>query len=326
MHAATTMEGMNQPLHSRSATAETGHTRDLSWPEAPKALPAPVIDNHAHVDFSDGEGTHTVVEHLQWAEQSGVTGVITIGCDLASARWTHALVEGEGMADGDRDYVARHLRAGVAIHPNDAVNHLIGVGRKGEELPPLEDALAELSDMLEHDHMVTVGETGLDWFRTSKKNAEYREAQIASFRAHIALAKEKHLPMQIHDRDAHADVLEVLDAEGTPERTVFHCFSGDAEFARAALERGCYLSFAGTVTFKNAAYLREALAITPLSRVMVETDSPFLTPEPWRGRPNSSYLIPHTMRVIAEVKGVSLREACDAVRATEMDVYGWAGA
>lgn len=320
------MERMSASIQSRSTKAESGHTRDLTWPEQPEPLPASVIDNHAHFDFSDGDGTHSVADHLRWAEQAGISGAITIGCDLEAARWTRALLEGTHVDRSQRDYVRSRVRGGVAIHPNDAVNHLKGVGRRGEELPSLEDAIAEISDLLDHEHMVTVGETGLDWFRTSKKKSEHRAAQITSFRMHIALAKEKSLPMQIHDRDAHADVLEILDAEGAPERTVFHCFSGDAEFAREALARGCYLSFAGTVTFKNAAYLREALAVTPLNRVMVETDAPFLTPEPWRGRPNSSYLIPHTMRTIAEVKGVSLEDACNQVRATELDVYGWAGA
>lgn len=324
---------MSQRPHARSARAETGHSRDLTWPEVPEALPHAVIDNHAHLDFSDGDGAAGddgvagVVEQLRWAEAAGIDGIITIGCDLPSARWTRRLLEGEALPEGDREYALSRLRGGVSIHPNDAVMHAVtGVGRSGEQIVGLDEALAEISDLLDHPSMVTIGETGLDWFRTSRKKPEQRDAQIASFRAHIALAKEKGLPMQIHDRDAHADVLEVLDAEGVPERTVLHCFSGDADFARACLERGAYLSFAGTVTFKNAATLREALAVTPLSRVLVETDAPFLTPEPFRGRPNSSYLIPHTMRVIAEVKGVSLEEACAQVSATGADVYGWAGA
>ncbi len=320
------MKCMSESMQSRSTVAESGHTRNLTWPDAPTPLPSLVIDNHAHFDCSDGEGEVTVADHLRWAEASGIAGVITVGCDLSSARWTHTLLDGKGVADTDREYVDERLRGAVAIHPNDSINHLNGVGRHGEELPSLDDAIAELSDLLDHERMVAVGETGLDWFRTSKKKPAHREAQIQSFRMHIALAKEKNLPMQIHDRDAHADVLQVLDAEGTPEPTVFHCFSGDAEFARAVLDRGCYLSFAGTVTFKNAQNLRDALEITPLNRVMVETDAPFLTPEPWRGRPNSSYLIPHTMQTIADVKGVSLKEACVAVRATEREVYGWAGA
>ncbi|ANP27447.1 TatD family hydrolase [Dermabacter vaginalis] len=318
---------MTKAVNSRSATAETGHHRDLSWPEPPEALPGAVIDNHAHLDFSDGEGSHGIEEHVAWADRVGVRGIITIGCDLPSARWTAEVMRGEHVAEEHRAFVRERLRGGCSIHPNDAVNHVVtGTGRSGEELCSLDEAIAEISELLDTPGMVTVGETGLDWFRTSKKKPEKRNAQIQSFRMHIALAKEKGLPMQIHDRDAHRDVLDVLDAEGAPERTVFHCFSGDAEFAREALERGAYLSFSGTSTFKNAAYLREALAVTPLNRIMVETDAPFLTPEPYRGRPNSSYLIPHTMRVIAEAKGVSLEEACAGVLATERDVYGFAGA
>src|SRR5699024_752125 len=123
-----------------------------------------------------------------------------------------------------------------------------------------------------------------------------------------------------------SDVLEVLEADGAPERTVLHCFSGDAEFARACVDRGWYLSFAGTVTFKNAADLRDALAEVGLGQVMVETDAPFLTPVPYRGRPNSSYLIPHTMATIAEVTGTDLEQACRTIRATTQDVYGWSEA
>ena len=167
------------------------------------------------------------------------------------------------------------------------------------------------------------GETGLDWFLTSRKDEQARDAQFEAFRAHIALAKETGLPMQIHDREAHRDVLEVLDADGAPDRTVLHCFSGDAEFARACVDRGFYLSFAGNVTFKNAENLRGALAEVGIDRVMVETDAPFLTPVPYRGRPNSSYLVPLTMAQIAESAGVDLDEACRRVGETTREVYGW---
>ncbi len=164
-----------------------------------------------------------------------------------------------------------------------------------------------------------IGETGLDHFRAGDDG---RAAQVRSFRAHIALAKELDLALQIHDRDAHAEVLRVLARDGAPERTVFHCFSGDVAMARLCAENGWYLSFAGTVTFAGSADLRAALAAVPLEHVLVETDAPYLTPHPYRGRPNAPYLVPHTMRTIAEVQDVTLERACRAVTATSEAVYG----
>src|SRR5690606_16846764 len=151
------------------------------------------------------------------------------------------------------------------------------------------------------------GETGLDYYRTDESG---RAAQHESFRAHIDMAKRLDKTLVVHDRDAHADVLEVLDEVGPPERTVMHCVSGDADFARAYLDRGCWLSFAGVVTFKNAPNVREALAVTPLDRILVETDAPFLTPAPYRGKPNASYLLPHTVRMMAGALDCDLEELC----------------
>ena len=167
--------------------------------------------------------------------------------------------------------------------------------------------------------MRAVGETGLDHFRTGE---EGRAAQERSFRAHIAMAKRLDKTLVIHDRDAHDDVLRVVDEEGPPERWVMHCFSGDDRFARACLDRGAYLSFAGTVTFKNAQPLRNALVVTPRDRLLVETDAPFLTPVPYRGRPNASYLVPHTMRAMAEVRGDDLEALCRAVDGNTEAAFG----
>jgi TatD DNase family protein len=155
-----------------------------------------------------------------------------------------------------------------------------------------------------------VGETGLDYFRTGEDG---RTAQVLSFRRHIQLAKRLDRTLVIHDRDAHDDVLRVLDEEGVPDRVVMHCFSGDAAFARACLDRGAWLSFAGTVTFKNAEPLRDALRAVPQDRVLVETDAPYLTPTPYRGRPNASYLVPLTLRSMAGTRGEDLEELCVAV-------------
>ncbi|MBC7552220.1 MAG: TatD family hydrolase, partial [Cellulomonas sp.] len=141
-------------------------------------------------------------------------------------------------------------------------------------------------------------------------------------RAHLALAKELGLALQIHDRDAHAEVLEVLARDGAPERTVFHCFSGDAAMARFCAAQGWYLSFAGPITIPNNSALRDALREVPLAQVLVETDAPYLTPHPYRGRPNAPYLLPLTVRTVAEVQGVDLDSACRALAATSQDVYG----
>jgi TatD DNase family protein len=164
-----------------------------------------------------------------------------------------------------------------------------------------------------------VGETGLDRYRTGP---EGWAAQEASFRAHIRIAKEHGIALVIHDREAHDEILRVLEDEGAPEHTVFHCFSGDAAFARRCVERGYVLSFAGTLTFANAANLREAAALTPVGQLLVETDAPFLTPTPFRGRPNASRLVPHTIRSLATVTGVDLAELCERLTATAERVFG----
>src|SRR4029079_11497019 len=155
---------------------------------------------------------------------------------------------------------------------------------------------------------------------------EGRDAQVESFVRHLDLAKRLGKTLVIHDRDAHDAVLDVIDAEGPPERWVMHCFSGNPRFARACLDRGAYLSFAGTVTFKNAQPLRDALAVAPVDRVLVETDAPFLTPTPYRGRPNASYLVPLTVRAMAEVRGDDLGALCAAIDANTEAAFGGAWA
>jgi TatD DNase family protein len=194
------------------------------------------------------------------------------------------------------------------MHPNEA-----GAGAATD------DALAEIDRLAALPRVRAVGETGLDRFRTG---VEGWAAQEASFRAHIRMAKEHGVALVIHDRDAHEDVLRVLEDEGAPEHTVLHCFSGDATFARACVERGYVLSFAGTLTFANAAYLRDAAALAPLDQLLVETDAPFLTPVPYRGRPNAPRLVPHTVRALAEATKSDLAELCAALTATAERVFG----
>ncbi len=173
--------------------------------------------------------------------------------------------------------------------------------------------------MAGHPRVRGVGETGLDTFRTGP---EGRAAQEASFRAHIAVAKRHRRALIIHDRDAHADVLRVLDEEGPPDAVVMHCFSGDADFAVACAERGFVLSFAGTVTFRNAGPLREAARRCTTDQLLVETDAPYLTPMPYRGRPNAPYLIPLTVRGLAATIGADLDTLCAAISATGERIFG----
>ena len=293
---------MNEPTRSRTVEDEPGRGRDRERPPAPEPLPHPVVDNHCHLDIEDGAWLPTA-DALASAAEVGVRRIVQIGCDLPGAQWA---VDAAGEHDS--------LVAGVALHPNEAPR-LAVEGR-------LDGALAEIERLAQaHEKVRAVGETGLDHFRTGP---EGRDAQVESFVRHIDLAKRLDKTLVIHDRDAHDEILDVLDAEGAPERWVMHCFSGNPRFARACLDRGAFLSFAGTVTFKNAQPVRDALAITPLDRVLVETDAPFLTPTPYRGRPNASYLVPVTVRAMAEVRGDDLTALCAAIDATTDRAFGGA--
>ena len=271
----------------------------MELPDRPEPLPVPVVDTHCHLDVTErhsGLGAETAID---WAAQVGVSRIVQIGCDVAGCRWA---VEAAERWPG--------VVAGVAIHPNDAA-------RLGSDLPA---ALAVVEGLASHPRVRAVGETGLDYYRTRDEAGQ--AIQREAFAAHIAMAKGHGKTLVIHDRDAHADVLRVLDAEGVPERTVMHCFSGDADFARQCVERGCFLSYAGTVTFKNAEPLRAALRATPLDRVLAETDAPFLTPVPYRGRPNASYLLPLTVRAMAEVLDVGLSDLCAALDVNTSAAFG----
>lgn len=275
-------------------------TRRGAWPVSPEPLPTPIVDNHAHLEFPAGDEPRSVAQRLTEATAAGVTRVVQIGCDLESARWT---------ADAVAEFP--ELVGGVALHPNDAAS----LKARGE----YDAAFAEIAVLARGDRIRVVGETGLDFFRTGPHG---HAAQIEAFRDHIALAKELGKPLQIHDRDAHREVIEVLERDGAPEVTVFHCFSGDAAMARLCAERGWFLSFAGTVTFKNAQELHAAVAATPLSQVLIETDAPFLTPHPHRGKPNSPAQAAHTARALATLLERDLEEVCQHVWDTSHSIYG----
>lgn len=283
-------------VRERSASGR----RDLTYPDLPEALAVPVYDNHCHLEIVDGNDPLSLDEQLARAAAVGIAGVVQASGDVESSRWAVWAAENHPQ-----------VLAAVAIHPNEAPTY--------EASGELDAAIAVMDELAAHPRVRAIGETGLDFFRT---DAEGQPAQYRSFEAHIALAKKHGIAMQIHDRDAHDEVLRVLESVGAPEKTVFHCFSGDAEMARVAADRGYYLSFAGNVTFKNAQNLRDALAVTPLERILVETDAPFLTPVPHRGRPNAPYLVPITLRFMAAELGVPVDELAARVAANTVEVYG----
>lgn len=305
--------------------------RSGEFPPAPEPLPSPVIDSHTHLDITfteagvprpangvpeqqdgtDGAGaaaqatdrvpdpaaTDPIATAIAAATAVGVDRLVQVGVDLPSSRWG---------VDVARRYPA--VVAAVALHPNEA-----------PRLADLDEALREIEALAADERVHGIGETGMDFFRTGP---EGRAAQEESFRAHIAIAKRYGKPLVIHDRDAHDDVLRILDSEGAPDTVVLHCFSGDADFAAECVRRGYLLSFAGTVTFASAKALREAARVTPPEQMLVETDAPFLTPVPYRGRPNASYLVPLTVRFLAETTGTELDELCAAISATGDRVFG----
>ncbi|WP_329195893.1 MULTISPECIES: TatD family hydrolase [unclassified Streptomyces] len=286
---------------------------DDTPPPLPEPLRVAVADSHTHLDMQSG----TVEEGLAKAASVGVTTVVQVGCDVKGSRWA---------AETAAAY--ENVHAAVALHPNEAPRIVHGDpdgwsrqgARSGGGEGALDEALAEIEALAALPQVKAVGETGLDYFRTGPEGTA---AQERSFRAHIEIAKRQGKALVIHDRDAHADVLRILREEGAPERTVFHCYSGDAAMARECAAAGYYMSFAGTVTFKNAAPLREALAVAPLELVLVETDAPYLTPAPYRGRPNAPYLIPLTVRAMAAVRGLDEDAMSTALAANTARAFGY---
>ena len=268
-------------------------------PPDPEPLASPVFDAHTHLDaMAERAGVEPDAEFvaaaMARARAVGVVRAITVATSVESARWC---VE---AAQQHPD-----VFAAVAVHPT--------------EIAGLTDAdYAELERLASHPRVVAIGETGLDYYWDTTEPA----AQQEHFRRHIDLAKRSGLPLMIHDRDAHADVLRILIEEGPPEQVVFHAFSGDEVMARTCVAAGYVLSFPGVVTFTNAPALRAAAAATPPSHILVETDAPFLTPHPFRGRPNAPYLLPHTVLQLARIHGLEPSEFEELIVNTGVRVFG----
>lgn len=304
------------PSAARAAgqSAGPGEAPALNHPPLPEALPRPVIDAHCHIDMRDGDrhgedAALTPEQALALAASVNVTGIVQVGCSIRDVAAAVAMAEAH-----------LGILASIGIHPNEAPR----LAARGT----LDAAIAEVERLAAGSTRVRgIGETGLDHYRT--RDAADRAIQEEAFRAHIDLARRLGLVLVIHDRDAHADVIRVLLDElagaGLPEVVQFHCFSGDAAMARLAAEHGWYVSFAGTVTFRNARDLHAAAPVVPRDRILVETDAPYLTPTPHRGRVNASYLVPLTVRHLAELRGADLAELCDDLHANTVRAFGtWA--
>ena len=278
------------------------HNRDIDreFAPLPEPLPVPVADAHAHIEIvtNDAPDSESVRRVLDEAKSVGVDRIVQVGYSAEQSQWCAALA----------DLYPGRVLAAVALHPNEA--------------PVVENLEADLAIIEKLAHMPRVraiGETGLDYFRTPP---ELRGVQQESFKWHIEMAKKTNKALVIHDRDSHDDVLSVLLEVGAPEKTVFHCFSGDVEMAKVCIERGYILSFAGTMTFKNAPALREAVKLVPHDQLLVETDSPFLAPTPHRGMQNTPAQIPTIVRAMAAERGEDLAQLCDALSKNTERVFG----
>ncbi|MEY2823341.1 MAG: hypothetical protein RLZZ485_977, partial [Actinomycetota bacterium] len=264
------------------------HNRDIDRPVAPlpDPLPIPAVDSHAHLEIitNSSPDDPAIKKVIDESASVGINRIVQVGYSAEQSEWSLSLA---------KIYKGQVL-ATVALHPNEA-----------PVVTDLEADLSVIERLSDHDQVRGIGETGLDFFRTPE---ELRERQSYSFRRHIDIAKRKKKALVIHDRDAHRAVLDHLTEEGAPERTIFHCYSGDVEMAKECVSKGYYLSFAGTLTFKNAPHLRDALLQVPRELLLAETDSPFLTPDPFRGYLNTPAQTARTIRFMAELRGDDLEE------------------
>jgi TatD DNase family protein len=278
------------------------HNRDLDRQPAPlpEALPVPCVDSHAHLEIvTNTEPDHPEIKRvLDEAASVGIDRIVQVGYSAEQSEWSVKCAERWNT----------QVLTAVALHPNEA-----------PVVDDLEQDLAIIDSLASHPRVRAIGETGLDFFRTER---ELQDKQKYSFKKHIEIAKRHNKALVIHDRDAHRAVLDTLDEVGSPEITIFHCFSGDAEMARECIDKGYLLSFAGTVTFKNAPQLREAVKLVPHNQILVETDSPFLAPMPHRGSLNTPAQIPNILRFIAAERGEDLVTLTAAISANADRIFG----
>ena len=275
----------------------------VDFPPLPEPLEVAIYDNHTHLEFQfvDELEPMSVGEHLDKAQSVGIKSVVQVGVTLESSKWSAGLAARESR-----------VLAAVAIHPNEAPLY--------ETNAALDSAIAEIAELATQPRVRAIGETGLDFFRT--EGDQSIQLQRRSFEQDIEIAKQNDIALMIHDRDAHADVVETLKRVGSPERVVFHCYSGDLELAEICAENGWYMSFAGNITIKRNQHLRDSLKFAPKELILIETDAPFLAPEPYRGRPNTSYLVPITARFMAEVRETEINHLCEQLALNTEAVYG----
>jgi TatD DNase family protein len=295
------MNNKDNELRARKDFGVT-ESKKREYPPLPEKLTTTTVDAHCHLDIEDEDIFMSVEDSLAKAKAVGIAGIVQVGVDVPSSKW--AIKTAQEFSQ---------IHATVALHPNEAP--VIAL-EKGESA--LDEAIAEIAELAKEEVVKAIGETGVDFYRTSEEGREFQEK---SFRAHIQIANKLNKPVMVHDRDAHLDALRILDDEKA-QQVIFHCYSGDKEFAQELVKRGWYLSFAGTCTFKNAQNLREALQVTPLENVLVETDAPFLTPMPYRGYPNSSYMIPLTLATMANEMNVDINTVADATRTNAEKLFG----
>ena len=267
---------------------------------APEPLNRPCIDVHAHMELvtMSEPDSPQIRDLLEAARSVGIDRVVQVGYSAEQSKWSVKCAE---------SFPGKVLAA-VALHPNEA-----------PVVEALERDLAIIADLARHPRVRAIGETGLDFYRTEP---ELRDKQAYSFRRHIALAKEVDKALVIHDRNAHRAVLDTLRGEGAPAITIFHCYSGDAEMARECIDAGYILSFAGTVTFKNAPELREAVKLVPIDQLLLETDSPFLAPSPHRGALNTPAQVANIARFVADLREISVDYLCDRVTENALRCFG----
>jgi TatD DNase family protein len=292
---------VSEHIRQRQLQEADGTRAKLSYPELPEPLLIGTYDNHTHLEIADGDQPMNYQDHLALANEVGILGAVQVGVTLESSRWSASVAATEPR-----------LLAAVAIHPNEAARY--------ESKAALDLDIDGIAELASQERVRAIGETGLDFFRTESEQG--KSFQQYSFERHIQIAKDFNLALQIHDRDAHQQVVETLLQLGAPSKVVFHCYSGDLELAKICSEHGWYTSFAGNITIKRNQHLRDSLKYMPVDNILVETDAPFLTPEPLRGRPNAPYLVPITVRFMAEELDMDADELSGQLAKNTVAVYG----